>query len=221
MLALSLLATAGLLLWDLYQAQGWLLPVTIGGTVLLLLGLGVMLSALRGRRGGALSVLGVLTALVVVPATLVSTVAPFHVGMASGAGFGDRSFTPTTAQAASDGSQLMAGDLDVDLTRVDLGDAPVTVPLGLGAGDVHLVVPKDTSVRLEVELGAGRIQGRTSGDWSGPMDRSPASSSVPVTWSEGTAIDATYLSPEAQEGDDALVVEIAVGAGDITIEEQR
>ncbi|PFG40516.1 phage shock protein C (PspC) family protein [Georgenia soli] len=219
-LALCLLTTAGLLLWDLYHGQSWLLPVTIGGTVLLLLGLGVMISALRGRRGGALSFLGVLVALVVVPATLASTFAPFHVNLASGAAFGDRSVAPTTAQAASDGYQLVTGDLDVDLTKLELGDAPVTVPVGLGAGDVHVLVPKDTAVRLEVELGAGRVQGRTSGDWSGPMDASP-SSSVPVTWSEGSAIDATYLSPEAQGGDDALVVKIAVGAGDITIEEQR
>jgi hypothetical protein len=109
----------------------------------------------------------------------------------------------------------------VDLSKLELGDGPVRVPLGLGAGDVRVVVPKDTAVQLDVSLGAGQVRGRTSGDWSGPMNSSPAGSSTPVTWAQGSGIDATYLSPEAQKGEEALVVEIGVGAGDITIEEQR
>ena len=219
-LALCLLATAALLLWDLADPQGWLLPVTIGGSILLLLGLGVMVSALRGRRGGALAILGVLLALVVVPATLATTVSPFHDGLNTGAGFGDRSFTPATAGSAAAGYQLVAGDLDVDLSQLDLTGEPVTVPLSLGAGDLSLVVPDDAAVRIEAELGAGRIEGRTQTGWSGPMSSGqPASSRV--TWADGNAIDATFLSPAAQEDDAELVVQIHVGAGNIHIEEQR
>jgi phage shock protein PspC (stress-responsive transcriptional regulator)/predicted membrane protein len=220
-LAMCLLATAGLLLWDLYYAQGWLLPVTIGGAVLLLLGLGVMISALRGRRGGAMAILGVLLALVVVPATIATTVTPFYDGLTTGAGFGDRSFTPTTTQSASDGYQLVAGDLDVDLSKLELTGEPVTVPLSLGAGDLRIVVPRDAAVRIEAELGAGRIEGRTQAGWSGPVSSGPTDSRGPVTWADGNAIDATFLSPAAQEGDAELVVQIHVGAGNIHIEEQR
>ncbi|GAA4287739.1 PspC domain-containing protein [Georgenia daeguensis] len=220
-LALCLLTTAALLMWDLTDPQGWLLPVTIGGSILLLLGLGVMVSALRGRRGGALAILGVLLALVVVPATLASTVAPFHEGLSTGAGFGDRSFTPATAGSAAAGYQLVAGDLDVDLSEVDLSGGPVTVPLELGAGDLSLVVPADAAVRIEAELGAGRIEGRTQAGWSGPMSSSPSDSSGPVVWADGNAIDATFLSPAAQEDDAELVVQIRAGAGNIHIEEQQ
>jgi hypothetical protein len=220
-LALCLLTTAALLLWDLADPQGWLLPVTIGGSILLLLGLGVMVSALRGRRGGALAILGVLLALVVVPATLASTVAPFHEGLSTGAGFGDRSFTPATTGSAAAGYQLVAGDLDVDLSQLDLTGEPVTVPLSLGAGDLRLAVPEGAAVRIEAELGAGRIRGLTQPGWSGPISSGSSDSVGPVIWADGNAIDATFLSPAAQEDDAELVVQIHVGAGNIHIEEQR
>ncbi|MPV38652.1 PspC domain-containing protein [Georgenia subflava] len=219
-LALALLTTAGLLLWDRVEPLGWMLPLTIGGAVLALLGLGVMIAGAVGRRGGALSVLGVLAALLVVPVTSATTVGPVAAGFTPGGAFGDHTFAPTTTEEAAEGYDLLAGDLDVDLSRLDPAGDPVTVPVHFGAGDLRVVLPADPAVRLDIELGAGQIQGRTSPGWSGPIEET-TSALGPATWQDGSSIDATFISPAAQEDEAEIVLVITAGAGDITIEEQR
>ncbi|MDD9207580.1 PspC domain-containing protein [Georgenia sp. 10Sc9-8] len=224
-LALCLAATAGVLLWDRAEPLGWLLPVVIGGVVLALLGLGIMVAGVRGRRGGALSVLGVLLALLVVPGTVTASVAPTDLGLSADARFGDLTRTPTTAAQAEQGYEILAGDLSVDLRSLDTADGPVTVPIDVGAGDVEVLVAADTAVRVEARVAAGDVQSRTRPGWSASPDTSSAPAEAPtgprtwVSWASGMGIDTTLLSPAAQEDGADIVVLLRAGAGTIHIEE--
>ncbi|MFC7406498.1 PspC domain-containing protein [Georgenia alba] len=236
-LAACLLLAAALVVWDrIAPVTGgpeglWLAGLLVTGAMLVALGAGVAVSGLRGRRGRGLAVLGVLLALAVAPWTVTATVAPAEVTAdwrgTSGAAFGAQRFEPVTAGNARDGFSLAGGDLVVDLTELDRagqpGGGPVSVPVNVGAGSARLVVPDGAAVLVDVELGGGQVVGDTGGGWSGPAQRAgaPDDGSLPRLFEQGGSVQGTYLSPEAQDGRPELVVDLKVGFGTISIQEEQ
>ncbi|WP_341360349.1 PspC domain-containing protein [Georgenia sp. M64] len=231
-IALALLATAGLLLLDRMEPVGWLLPLVLGGIVLALLGLGALAAGVTGRRGGALSILGVLLALLVVPATLAVSTSPVALNLESSATFGDLDAAPVSVDEARQGYDLGAGDLRLDLTGLDLSgadptDGTVTVPVNVGAGDVTVVLPEASATVVRVDVGAGNLASITGPGWTDDDGVSPFAGSADeserrrTTWASGVNISHELTSPAAGEDGADLVVVITAGASDILIEEQR
>ena len=102
------------------------------------------------------------------------------------------------------------GSSTIDLSQLDLSDAsassPVEVPIELGAGDVTIVVPDGVPVRADVQVLAG------SAYWNVDGQRREVGgvSTRPVT----------FENAEVDEGEEPLLVlDVVVGAGQATIEE--
>jgi phage shock protein PspC (stress-responsive transcriptional regulator) len=116
---------------------------------LVVLGVGLLLGAWWGRARGAI-VLGVL----VLPVALVLSLIhlPFGVEIAS------RTLFPRRDDPFPASQRLLAGELFVDLIRADLDGSAHALRIELGAGAVHLTVPRDVTVHLVAELGIGGLR---------------------------------------------------------------
>jgi hypothetical protein len=116
---------------------------------LVVLGIGLLLGAWWGRARGAI-VLGVL----VLPVALVLSLIrlPFGVEIAS------RTLSPRRDDPFPASQRLLAGELYVDLTRADLRGPSRTLEIEMGAGVVHLAVPRDVTVHLVAEVGMGGLE---------------------------------------------------------------
>jgi phage shock protein PspC (stress-responsive transcriptional regulator) len=96
----------------------------------------------------------------ILPAVLVglSAGAVGAAGVAFDGGFGDRNYTPTTRADLRDKYELGVGQMDVNLSQVDLppGDTPLEVDLGIG--EVRLTVPADVCVATDADVGVGQAR---------------------------------------------------------------
>ena len=115
---------------------------------LVILGVGLLVGAWRGRARGVI-VLGVL----VLPVALVLSLIhlPFGVEIAS------RTLSPRRDDPFPASQRLLAGELFIDLTRVDLDGSSHILGIELGAGVVRLTVPRDVTVHLVAEVGMGGL----------------------------------------------------------------
>ncbi len=116
---------------------------------LVVLGLGLLVGAWWGRARGAI-VLGVL----VLPAALVLSL----IHLPFGAEIASRTLSPRRDDPFPAAQRLLAGELFIDLTRADLDGSSHTLAIDLGAGAVHLTVPRDVTVHLEAEVGMGGLR---------------------------------------------------------------
>ncbi|HMJ34058.1 MAG TPA: PspC domain-containing protein [Baekduia sp.] len=126
-----------------------------GGTVVaaLVVALGVTMVALSFRHGEARWL--ALPALVLaIPAGVVSAA-----GIDLDGGVGERNYTPATiADLKPGGYQLGAGELDVDLRRMQWpADAQVSLRLDVGTGHALVVVPSDVCVQAKTHAGLGYV----------------------------------------------------------------
>ncbi|TRW42785.1 PspC domain-containing protein, partial [Georgenia yuyongxinii] len=218
-LALCLLAVAALLLLDRVNPVGWQLPLLISGVVLSLLGLGVLISGARGRRGGGLSVLGIILAVLVVPGTIAAATIPLNLSVSGR--MGNLNATPTDTTEAARGYELAAGDLDLDLR--ELGDVTgLRIPVDVGAGDITVRVPADAAVRVDVDMGAGAVESRTGPGWSTGGTAATSfddGARFRQTWSSGLGVETSLWSPEALAETPDIVVDIDAGAGRVYVVE--
>jgi phage shock protein PspC (stress-responsive transcriptional regulator) len=182
--------------------DGPIAAVVVGGGVLLV-GLGIIVSGLRGRTAGGLTALAIVGMVVAGPAVVFQD--------------GDRwdgergpvrsiDVAPTSRTAAAAGYSFGVGDADIDLTGVPLtDDETLVVPISGGLGDVTVTVPEGAAVSAEVTSGAGNIEWRVDGD----RQRS-----------DGVGHDRRFTSEAMADGRDAqIALQIEVGVGSITIEE--
>jgi 4-amino-4-deoxy-L-arabinose transferase-like glycosyltransferase len=122
-------------------------------TALLVVGLGLVASAVtraRAPRGGLIALGSVLSL-----ALLFTSAVPWNEH--GGGGVGDRHYRPATAEAVPQVYRLGAGDMDVDLSRIDVTDLdePIELRIEHGLGDLDVEVPRDADVRIAVENGIG------------------------------------------------------------------
>lgn len=236
-LALILFAGAAVLL-ALRAGAGIERPgLAFGGVALVVLGLATLISGLRGRRAGALAGIGVLVAVLAVPAAVATSLGPEgRRGLADGGVVaGDVVWSPATAVEAAKGFSYGVGEARVDLTEPDWtpSDAPTEVTVEAGAGSTTVVVPADVPLEVRAHVGAGQIRSVISGDWERSAvlrpgvdggDATRADGRVERTEAQGTDVDVVLRSPAALDDPDgrlALIVTIDAGLGDVTIEEEN
>ncbi len=116
---------------------------------LVVLGAGLLVSAWWGRSRGAI-VLGVLT----LPVALVLSLIHFPFG----GEIASRTLHPRRIDPFPTSQRLLAGELFIDLTRVAMAGSSRTLEIEMGAGAVHLIVPKDVTVHLDAEVGLGGLR---------------------------------------------------------------
>jgi len=124
-------------------------------SALLVVGLGLVASSFssgRSPRGGLIAVGAVLSL-----AVLFTSAVP-EIDDELG-GVGDRSYRPATADQVLERYSLGAGDLELDLSRLDADDLdePLDVRVDHGVGDLEVTVPDDFDVRVDVEHGIGDV----------------------------------------------------------------
>lgn len=148
------------------DGNAWLVG---SGVVLTVLGLGVLVSGVRGRTQGGLGATALVLAILLVPTAAAAAALPgfARIGTSSTTWAGDPTWVPTSPGAAEQGYSLFAGELVVDLTELDL-DEDLTVPAHVTFGDLTLIVPDEGAVTIESGVGTGGIEARVDDDWYGP-----------------------------------------------------
>lgn len=197
--ALGLIILAGLLYAEREGAYDGPVLLTTAAAVVILCGLGIAVAGAMGRTSGGLGAIAIITILVVTPAT---AAADFSFEP-DGAFAGDGRFTPRTVAAAEEGYSWMVGDVTIDLTELPPGTA-MDIPLEMGAGDVHVLVPEDGAYTARVRVGAGDM------DWLGET----VVSGVGNGWQ-------TFESAAVEDGaEPTMQLTINIGAGKLTVDER-
>ncbi|MEK8225562.1 hypothetical protein NKG05_04675 [Oerskovia sp. M15] len=207
-LGLSLLGAAVLMFLERRDVIDVPFFYTWIGATIILLGLGVVVSGLRGRTSGALGGLAIVATIIALPIAGWNEVDRFDTGLTTRVS--DATYTVTSIQDAENGFSFTFGDPVIDLSQLDLsavGDDPIVVPVGLRAGDLTVILPADTPVEAEVRVLAGN-----------------------ATWSvdgESRSINGvntrphTFVTDSVSDGiDPVLLLEVDVAAGDVTIREE-
>ncbi|MFI7383101.1 PspC domain-containing protein [Streptomyces sp. NPDC049813] len=128
------------------------------------LGLGIAVSAFRGRTGVGSIVLAVITAgLLVASAALPASI---------GTEWVRTDWTPASVAAVRPHYELGSGVGTLDLSAVDVPrGSTVTTHVEVGAGQAKIVLPAGGTVKLRAEVGVGDIQ--VPGDESNDVDVRP------------------------------------------------
>ena len=194
----GLLATR--LTWD-DRALGASLQTGLA-CALVVLGLGIAVSAFRGRTGAGSIFLAIVTAgLLACSAALPKDISTHWVRT---------DWTPATAAAVQEQYDLGTGVGTLDLSRIDLAEGrTVTTNAEVGLGQLKVILPKDVTVKLVIEVGVGDIQ--LPGDDQQDVDVAPGKHKQ-VT-----------LSPTGESTDKAkaggtldLTLEVGIGQAEVT-----
>ncbi|MFE7405689.1 PspC domain-containing protein [Isoptericola sp. NPDC057559] len=218
-LGLVLLAGALLLVADRTNNLGLPLGPTWLGISIVVLGVGLVVTGLRGRRGGMLTFFAILALIAgVITWPFAGTrgswdfwdAGPQESGSATVVS--DGTVTPRSIEEAEDGVNVRFGSAVVDLTELDLGSVtpgdPVVVPISMAAGSTQVLIPADQAVQADVQVIAGNATWRADG-----QDNSVN------TYTNGPA---RFTTDEVHTAGGArLVLDVDVRAGDLTIEESR
>ncbi|MDO8122336.1 PspC domain-containing protein [Isoptericola sp. b490] len=203
--AVTLLTLAGLLYAERIGAFDGPVALTTLTVGLVLLGVAIVISGVRGRRAGGVTALAIVGLLVAVP--LAGTArwdGDLHwVGDVQ---VGQVTHTPTTVSAAEGGFRLGAGQATVDLTQVPLSSTTtVDVPIRMGAGNLVVILPAHAAVTAHVEMGAGNVT------WVDGSSRSGA----------GGNTHELETSAAAAGRHVELALDVRTGLGDVTFEEEN
>jgi hypothetical protein len=178
LLVIALVGLAGVLLWRAFGGDTGGDPArTVGRLFLVFLlaiavagaALGVGLAAALGG-GVVIASLAVVTGLaliatafaggmrwLIVPA--LALVLPLGLVAAADidldGGVGQREYRPATMSELRDHYRIGIGDLDVDLTELDLPTGRTDLNVDVGLGEAVVWVPRDVCVTSDVEIGAG------------------------------------------------------------------
>ncbi|EWT04436.1 hypothetical protein N864_13425 [Intrasporangium chromatireducens Q5-1] len=207
MLILGLATVAGAVVLSVADSVGWR-GSHVGAAfaaALGVLGLGLVVAGLMGRKTGWLTtfaVLGIAGTLMTLVTPKGMTV-PFHVG--------DARYTVTTLTPNAH-YQNGIGNLRVDLAGADHAatPGPDTVNVVLGLGELDLVVPQDASVVVHAKAKAGELRAAGANE-----SNTGGSGSKQFTF-DGTGWTETVTYGAAKDQPD-LVVNAEVGAGQINI----
>lgn len=124
------------------------------GSAVLVIGVGLVVGAVTGVGRAAKGVLITLGVLLTAALAVVTTV-----DLPDG-DVGDRTYRPTTAAAVPPVYEHAAGDLVIDLSDVDVSDldGPVVTRIDHGMGDVEVLVPRSADVQVTVDNGVGETE---------------------------------------------------------------
>lgn len=233
--SLGVILLAGALLLGLERVSGGgLLPggAELGaawlGIATVVLGIAILVSALRGRSSGLLGFFAIVALLfglayiavvadngrnwaedVVVRGGEIETLVnePHNPDAAT---ITEGTIAVQTIREAENGFFVRWGDPVIDLTELNLskvepGD-PVVVPIQLGAGQTVVVVPQDVAVEANAYVAAGVVQWNVD-------DQDRASS--------GVSSDNYFASDEVGDEGAVLSLDIEAGAGEVIVSESN
>jgi len=135
--------------------------VAAAATALGVVGLGLVVAGLTGRRGGGLVPIAIILGLVSLNG------AALRPGLGTA---GQEHWTPTaTSTATRTTYQLGAGQAVLDLTDPSLTATgpPVTLTTDLGAGELQIVIPKGASIEVDAQVGVGEVDDTVAGQVRG------------------------------------------------------
>ncbi|MFI1755872.1 PspC domain-containing protein [Streptomyces sp. NPDC020571] len=154
-------------------------------------GLGIAVSAFLGRTGAGSIFLAVITAGLLAGSAAV----PENVGTE----WVRTTWKPVVAADVRDQYDVGAGSGTLDLSRLDLAEGQtVTTRADVGMGRIRVVVPRDMTVRLNVEVGVGDIQ--LPGDDEKDVDVAPGKHEEITLSPTGGGKDAGTLDLDLQVG---------------------
>ena len=116
-------------------------------------------------------------------------------------GIGDRTVRPTTVADAQIHQHLGIGRLTLDLTQVPLGEQALMVDAEIGYGQVRVLVPADTEVRIVSDINAGHIV--VNGDETAAGFRRDDVTTVPARTTTGSR--------------HTIVLDVGVGGGEVEV----
>ena len=118
---------------------------------LLVLGLGIAVSAFLGRTGAGSIFLAIITAgLLAASAALPKDISTHWI---------ERNWRPAAVADVQQQYELGTGVGTLDLTRLNVtGGQTVTTRADVGVGRLEVIVPKDVTVQLSIDVGVGDIQ---------------------------------------------------------------
>ncbi|WP_415504240.1 hypothetical protein [Actinomyces slackii] len=240
-MGLSLVTLAGCLLAiDLGRVTTTSGMLIAQGGLTALLGAGVLLSALRRRRGGWMSGFGVLAFMIALPALAIG---PYVTGPTMTT-VGDVTYTwqEIADQGAGSRGAVTLGRHGVGNVILDLRDMPApqdasavppVVELELGAGDLRILTRAGQAVRVDARTGVGSLSADLVSPWSDAhgttIDRSGAEGDYTLAGEEihryrqdtgGVGRTITLDSPAARESGPAITIRTRVGTGGLNLTEQ-
>ena len=213
------------------------------GIPLVLLGAGLIISSLRGRRGGWMTGLGWLVVPVALPMLAVtSTMPPGSVE----AGFKPYPVTIVVTDAMLQGTSpdhpldlgsYVAGSVTVDLQQVSDLSVKAHARITMGVGDVQVLTRQGQPLQIRSSVSLGGTTGRFASRWSTsgdavaqsggtsgndpdtylPNGEEPLEYSVRQTTAGHTV---RFTSPTATD-DRGLELDVSVGTGDVRVREDR
>ena len=125
-------------------------------------------------------------------------------------GFGDRTVRPITVADAQIHQQVGIGRLTLDLTDVPLGDEPLMVNAEVGYGQIRVLVPADTEVRIVSDINAGHIL--VNGDEKAAGFRRDDVTTVPAR-----AATETTGTTETTGRHHTIVLDVSIGGGEVKV----
>lgn len=125
--------------------------VVLGPVVLVLLGIGVIVSALRGEPSGGAMGLAILVGVVLAVGSLVGSVLDVPLRGA----VGERHHAPVTATEVEPSYRLLMGTQTLDLRGVDLPAGTTEVDVTTVLGEVVVQVPEGLEVSVDTDVGGG------------------------------------------------------------------
>lgn len=213
------------------------------GIPLVLLGAGLIISSLRGRRGGWMTGLGWLVVPVALPMLAVTSTMP--------PGSVDASFKPypvtivvtdamlqgTSPDHPLDLGSYVAGSVTVDLQQVSDLSVKAHARITMGVGDVQVLTRQGQPLQIRSSVSLGVTTSRFASRWSTsgdavvqsggtsgddpdtylPSGEEPLEYSVRQTTAGHTV---RFTSPTATD-DRGLDLDVSVGTGDVRVREDR
>jgi phage shock protein PspC (stress-responsive transcriptional regulator) len=176
--------------------QSGAVDMTLGryfALALLIMGAGLLVGTWWGRARW-LIVLGILTVPFVLAASLITVPVT--------GGVGTRSYHPAAVEQIQPAYRLAAGQLDIDLTSLDLAGGATTITASVAFGSLSVTVPEDVPVVIHAAAGAGEIE--VASENPSPLDRRVDGVSI--------ALDQAYGSGSA-----AITLNVAVGYGRVAV----
>lgn len=163
-------------------SAGWwqLSWAAISASALAVLAVGILFSAIRGRRSRLIGA-GIMLSIVTAFLTLT--------GLDGSEGFGGRQWTPQSFDQVDRQYRLSAGDATLDLSDVEVPEQGQLRPVkvGLSTGNLTVIVPEDANVTANCSANLGHID--CLGQGADGMVKSATATGPTVAGKSGFALD--------------------------------
>ena len=231
LLGLMILALAGVVAMDRYTTRlhSWLTPGLAVGVIMVVMGLGLVVLGLLGRRAGGFIAVSIILAVLAAP------IAATADAIRAGGGrltVGERNFTPRSFQPDNLIYGLSIGKMTIDLTELQVPKGRTAeVDVSLSMGQANVILPSQTPIEVNVQVDAGAVSTHgLSPGWQ--IDDNAGGDASVVTarqdlWNDiwnrsaeglqGLGVDVTILSSSALSAQPSIVVNITTSMGQVEL----